>query len=108
MTSNTTQPTRRPTAPPTIVASSITDLNTWYTNHTYGSTLTVGGRYETRNGQTFCLGGLSWSLHIKAFDGAPLTVLLVTAEHETLPDLPVVRAGFPYALDRNDRSAVAA
>ena len=102
MTSNTTH------IPQRVIASSIEEFNSWYEKHTYGSTLAVGGRYETRNGQMFCLGGLSWSLHIKAIEGGPVTVTLDTAEDETLPDLPVVRVGFPYGLNRNARRAVAA
>jgi hypothetical protein len=101
-------PGTRSGAPVSITVHSIDEFNAWYERHTYGSTLVVGGRYETRGGQMFCLGGLSWGLHIKAIVGGPLTVSLDTAEDETLPDLPVVRAGFPYDLGRNARGAVAA
>lgn len=117
MTSNTIRILRRnpaPTisaidpAPRSVVAGSVEEFNAWYEKHMYGSSLAVGGRYETRGGRLFGVGGLSWSLHIKAAEGGPLTVLLDTAEGDALPDLPVVRAGYPYGLNRNARSAVAA
>lgn len=76
---------------PTITARDIHELNEHYLNNRR-HTLAVGGRYETRNGQTFTLGGLHWQLFTP---GA--VVELVTGEDETLPDLPVVRAGWPYA-----------
>jgi len=88
-----------------LAVDSITDLNAWYETHRCGSTLAVGGRYETRDGRLFGLGGLSWNLHIKAIEGGPLDVTVETAEGEVLPDLPVVRDGFPYALARQAVSA---
>lgn len=91
-----------------ITVDSITTLNTWYERFRCGSTIAVGGRYETRNGQLVGLGGLSWALHIKAWPGGPLTVSVDTADGEVLPDLPVVRAMFPGAVNRDARSAVAA
>jgi hypothetical protein len=88
---------------PVIEVGSIAEFNEYYLAARPGRTLAVGGRYEVRDGRQFALGGLHWFL-----TDSTRVVSTVTAEDEVLPDLPVVRAGFPYGLDRDNCPAVAA
>jgi hypothetical protein len=88
-----------------IAVGSIHDLNDHFEQHRREATLAVTTRHETRGGQRFGLGGLAWTLRVRELS---LTVTTETAEGEVLPDLPVVRAGYPYGLAHNSRTAVAA
>jgi hypothetical protein len=74
---------------------SVRELNDWYVASADGRSLAVSSRTERRDGQLWGLGGLDWMLCIGS-----VTVRTVSAEDEVLPDLPVVRAGWPYDLDR--------
>lgn len=94
----------------TVTVASLADLNDWYATFRSGLSLAVGGRYETRaDGKLYGLGGLSWHLSWRTLPGIPagLLVMAQTAEDEVLPDLPVVRAGWPYGVELAQRSAVA-
>lgn len=88
-----------------VAVGSIHDFNAHFEEHGPEATLAVTGRSEIRAGRRFGLGGLAWTLRVRELS---LTVTAVTAEGEVLPDLPVVRAGYPFGLARNDRQAVAA
>lgn len=86
-----------------VEARSIEEFNAWYEGRRYGSSIAVSGRYETRDGQLFGLGGLDWTLC-----ASDVMVTLTTAEDEVLPDLPVVLAVFPERRAVSSRQAVAA
>jgi hypothetical protein len=77
-------------------------LNTYWQHANSRRSLCVGSRDEIRDGQRFGLGGLSWVL----FD-RDVVVTAITGEDDALPDLPVVRAGWPFAFvsDRLEAAA---
>ncbi|WP_327066765.1 hypothetical protein [Kitasatospora sp. NBC_01302] len=79
---------------PTVTVGTLYDLNEQYLASRTHRGLSVGSRSEVReDGQRFGLGGLDWMLV------TPTAVYkVVTAEDEVLPDLPVVRDGWPYGL----------
>jgi hypothetical protein len=79
------QPTR-----PTITVGTIHELNQHYARGK--CSLAISSRTEMRDGQLFGLGGLDWLLVTPA-----ACYETVTAEYEALPDLPVVRDGWPFA-----------
>lgn len=92
-----------------VSVESIVDLNEWFSLFRTAAGLTTASRCEIRNGQLFGLGGLDWQLLVRNVPGVgTVTVRAVTGEHEWLPDLPVVRAGFPYGLGRVALRGVAA
>jgi hypothetical protein len=71
----------------TVAVASLVELNEYFVQADARASMSVAGRYERRDGQLWCLGGLNWQLS----DG-PVTVSLATGEDDPLPDLPVVRA----------------
>jgi hypothetical protein len=75
-----------------VSVDSITFLNDFWEQAGPGRSLAVSSRHEFRNGQYWGLGGLDWAVVT-----AGLVVTATTGEDEELPDLPVVRAGWPYA-----------
>lgn len=92
----------------TLSVPSVRDLNAWYTALDGRAGVTVTSRSEERDGQRWGLGGLDWSVglgRVPGLLGVWLQVTAVSAELEQLPDLPVVRAGFPFS---SVRLAVAA
>lgn len=92
---------------PEVHVETVAELDDWHGQFGRGAGHAIGGRYETRDGVDYSLGGLDWRLYLKNLPGLAgvLTVRLVTVEGEALPNLPVVRAMWPYALERADREA---
>jgi hypothetical protein len=92
-----------------VTVDAIADLNEWFSQFRTAAGLATASRCEIRNGQLFGLGGLDWQLLVRNVPGVgSVTVRAVTGEREWLPDLPVVRAGFPYGLGRVALRGVAA
>ncbi|MCX4751711.1 hypothetical protein OG455_41890 [Kitasatospora sp. NBC_01287] len=88
---------------PTITVGTLNDLNDLYlTNLRTHRGLAVGSRDEVRDGQRFGLGGLRWRLVTTS-----AVYETFTGEDEVLPDLPVARDGWPFAISDGE-SAVAA
>jgi hypothetical protein len=89
----------------TAVAASIHELNDFWTAASSRRSMSVGGRYETRDGVRYGLGGLRW----RVCDGAR-SMVLTTSEPEcdALPNLPVVRAADPIVRPAIEASAAVA
>lgn len=88
---------------PTVTVGTLYDLNRQYlASVSTHRGLSVGSRSVVRDGQRFGLGGLRWRL---VTDDAVFET--VTAEDDVLPDVPVVRDGWPFAF-ASDTNEVAA
>ncbi|GAB2696901.1 hypothetical protein [Kitasatospora kifunensis] len=86
---------------PTVTVGTLYDLNERYLAAAKCS-LAVSSRTEIRDGIRFGLGGLNWRVSTP-----DASYEVVTGEDEVLPDLPVVRAGWPFAFTSDVRGVAA-
>lgn len=92
-----------------VAVDTVEALNAWYVRFRTGSALSVVSRSESRGGRMVSVGGLDWRLTVRGVPGVgDVTVRSVSAEMESLPNLAVAQAGYPYGIRTEAVQGVAA